>query len=236
MIHRFMISVATASLIAGGGLVHAQGTGAAHEAPAQGSAMQPSAAPAERDGSRAAEPGRASSGPKAAQAEPKTPAAGNGPRAEDRTAEPKTGAMSPEKSQSTRTGAQENGAAGSNERKAEGVDKAPGHERTDKAETRDGNETRSQTVGQAGAGAKLSTEQRTQIQTVIRGVHVQPLANVNFQVSVGARVPHDVEFHPLPAEIVSIYPDWRGYEFILVRDQILVVDPDTFEIVAVLET
>jgi hypothetical protein len=36
-------------------------------------------------------------------------------------------------------------------------------------------------------------------------------------------------------EIVSIYPDWRGYEFILVRDQIIVVDPRTFEIVAVLD-
>jgi hypothetical protein len=34
---------------------------------------------------------------------------------------------------------------------------------------------------------------------------------------------------------VSIYPEWRGYEFILVRDQIVVIDPHTLEIVAVLE-
>ena len=53
--------------------------------------------------------------------------------------------------------------------------------------------------------------------------------------AVGARVPRDVSFHPLPAEIVDIYPDWRGYEFILVREQIIVVDPGTFEIVAVLD-
>ena len=32
-------------------------------------------------------------------------------------------------------------------------------------------------------------------------------------------------FHPLPAEIVTIYPEWRGYEFILVNDQIMVIDP-----------
>jgi hypothetical protein len=44
-----------------------------------------------------------------------------------------------------------------------------------------------------------------------------------------------VRFHPLPEEIVNIYPDWRGYEFILVHDQIVVIDPRTFEIVAVLE-
>jgi hypothetical protein len=48
-------------------------------------------------------------------------------------------------------------------------------------------------------------------------------------------VPRDVSFHALPAEIVTIYPEWRGYEFVRVRDQIVVIDPNTFEIVAVLE-
>ena len=104
-----------------------------------------------------------------------------------------------------------------------------------KAETK-GNDGRSQTtVGQAGAGAKLSAEQRTKITTVIRSQHVEPVSHVNFSISVGTRVPRDVSFHPLPAEVVTIYPDWRGYEFILVNDQILVIDPQSFEIVAVIE-
>jgi hypothetical protein len=93
-----------------------------------------------------------------------------------------------------------------------------------------------QTTGQAGAGAKLSSEQRTKITTVIKEQRVQPVTNVNFSLSVGSRIPRDgVTFHPLPREIVTIYPDWRGYEFILVRDQIVVVDPRTLEIVAVLD-
>jgi len=106
-----------------------------------------------------------------------------------------------------------------------------------KAEGReDRNETRSQTTtGQAGAGAKLSTEQRTKITSVIREQHVAPINNVNFSISVGTRVPREVSFHPLPAQIVTIYPEWRGYEYFLVRDQIVVVDPRTLEIVAVLE-
>ena len=95
---------------------------------------------------------------------------------------------------------------------------------------------KSETVGQAGAGAKLTTEQRTKVTTVIRDQHIAPVTNVNFNISVGTRVPRDVSFHPLPAEIVSIYPDWRGYEFILVRDQLLVINPDSLEIVAVLDT
>jgi hypothetical protein len=104
------------------------------------------------------------------------------------------------------------------------------------AESKGAAESRSQTTtGQAGAGAKLSSEQRTKITTVIRDQRVAPVNNVNFSIAVGTRVPRDVSFHPLPTEIVNIYPDWRGYEFILVRDQIVVVDPRTFEIVAVLD-
>ena len=101
--------------------------------------------------------------------------------------------------------------------------------------TKGGADNRSQTVGQAGAGAKLSGDQRTKITTVIKEQRVQPVTNVNFSISVGTRVPREVSFHPLPAEIVTIYPDWRGYQFILVRNQIVVIDPQSLEIVAVLD-
>ena len=123
-------------------------------------------------------------------------------------------------------------------REERGKTKAEGREERGnmKAEGREGrNGAENRTVGQAGAGAKLSTEQRTKITKVIRSEHVAPVKDVNFSISVGTRVPRDISFHPLPTEIVSIYPEWRGYEFILVRDQIVVIDPHTLEIVAVLE-
>jgi hypothetical protein len=126
--------------------------------------------------------------------------------------------------------------------KAEGREDRNGNMKAEGREDRNGNmkaegrEDRSQTTtGQAGAGAKLSTEQRTRITTVIRDQHVAPVNNINFSIAVGTRVPRDVSFHPLPVEVVTLYPEWRGYEFFLVRDQIVVVDPRTLEIVAVLE-
>lgn len=92
------------------------------------------------------------------------------------------------------------------------------------------------TTGQAGAGAKqLTSEQRTTVRTSISRQGIKPVTNVNFSISIGTRVPRGVGFHPLPVEIVNIYPDYRGYEFILVGDQIIVVNPRTLEIVAVLE-
>lgn len=88
--------------------------------------------------------------------------------------------------------------------------------------------------GAAASGARLSTEQRTQITTVIKQHKVEP-ARLNIRVSVGTRVPSSVRFYPLPAEVYVIYPEWRGYDYILVADQILVVNPRTHEIVAILE-
>jgi Protein of unknown function (DUF1236) len=104
------------------------------------------------------------------------------------------------------------------------------------AEGKSSTDMKSQTTtGQAGSGAKLSSEQRTKITTVIRNEHVSPVTNVNFAISVGTRVPRDVSFHSLPSEVVTIYPEWRGYNYIMVRQQIVVIDPSTFEIVAVLD-
>jgi hypothetical protein len=93
------------------------------------------------------------------------------------------------------------------------------------------------TTGQGAAGAKanLSTEQQTKIRTVIKEkVHVQPLTKVNFSISVGTRVPRDVHFYAVPAEVISIYPEWRGYKLILVNNQYIIVDPNTYEIVYII--
>ena len=102
-----------------------------------------------------------------------------------------------------------------------------------------GEASRTTTTGQGAAGTRaavnLSTEQKTKVRTVIREkVKAQPLTNVNFSVSVGTRVPRDVRYYPVPAEIVQIYPAWSGYHFILVNDQIVIIDPASFEIVYII--
>jgi len=103
------------------------------------------------------------------------------------------------------------------------------------AETKSGASTT--TTGQAAAGAKFAPEQRTKITTVIREQHVQPVTHVDFDIRPGVRITRerDVRFYPLPQEVVTIYPQWRGYEYILVNDKIVVVDPRTLEIVDVLD-
>jgi hypothetical protein len=58
---------------------------------------------------------------------------------------------------------------------------------------------------------------------------------VNFNISVGTAVPASVHFHPLPPRIVEIYPEWRGYEVILVHGRYVIVRPQTREIVYIIE-
>jgi hypothetical protein len=96
-------------------------------------------------------------------------------------------------------------------------------------------QSRSTTTGQGAAGsAKLTTEQRTKITTVFKQHRVES-THLNVSVSVGTRIPASVHLYPLPAEVITIYPDWRGYEYILVGDEIVVINPRTHEIVAVIE-
>jgi hypothetical protein len=93
----------------------------------------------------------------------------------------------------------------------------------------------SATTGQgAGASAKLSTEQRTKIGAILRQHKVEE-AHLNVSVNIGTRIPDSVHFYPLPEDVYAIYPEWRGYDYILVGNEILVVDPPTHEIVAILE-
>jgi Protein of unknown function (DUF1236) len=268
MFNRFMITTATAALIAGTGFAYAQGS-MSREGPGGGAGVQQSAPSSPSAGGATSR--ESSEGMKASQSEEK------GGLRNQRAQDTKPGAMGEkstgEKSaQETGKGDKSKSISSQNEKGAPGKDatgkdkdmragdrdrsgnmKAEGREGRDnnmkaegrredrdgnmKAEGRDNNpaaESRSQTIGQAGAGAKLSTEQRTRITTIIRNQRVAPATNINFAVSVGTRVPRDIGFHPLPAEIVTIYPEWRGYEFFLVRDEIVVVDPRTLEIVAVL--
>jgi hypothetical protein len=103
------------------------------------------------------------------------------------------------------------------------------------------NQREDRTTGQGAAGSRanvnLTTEQRTRIHDVIIKERSAPrVERVDFDVRVGTRVPPTVRFAPIPASIVVIEPAWRGYDYFLVREEIVIIDPATMEIVAIIET
>jgi hypothetical protein len=237
MKNKLLISVATAALISAAGFASAQSPG---NAPSAGGATQtaPSAAPSERSApggaghmNRGETTGQAPSGMKSeggmrdSQADQMKP----GEKATGKSAQDNERATGKEKS------AQDNMRGDQKSRSDSTMDHSKDGMKSEKNAT-DNNAKSNTTTGQAASGGKLTTEQRTQVRSVITKQNVKSVTNVNFNISVGTRVPRGgVEFHTLPAEVVTIYPSWRGYEFFVVNEQIVVVDPRTLEIVAVLD-
>lgn len=255
MTNRFLISAAVAALIAGTGFANAQGTGTSREsapsaAPTQQSApptehAAPTAAPKKESGASTGMKGAESqgmkgsenSGMKASESNEKTPGAAS-KSAQDNNAMP---------GQKSKGVSSENETRGGKDMKAEGRDSKTGN--TNAAESRDsktgnmnaqtksGTDSKTQTTGNAATSATAAPppEKRTQIVSAIKTEKIEETTNVNFNISVGAMVPATVRFHPLPARIVEIYPEWRGYDVIFVHGQYIIVRPQTHEIVYIIE-
>jgi hypothetical protein len=82
------------------------------------------------------------------------------------------------------------------------------------------------------ASVDLNDRQRTRISESVSHLNAQPLTNVNFSLSVGTAIPRDVRLQQLPADVVEVVPQYRGYNYVLVRDEIVIVDPSSYQIVA----
>lgn len=224
MKNTFLITAAAAALIGSSGIVSAQAPNSAPNAPAASQTAPAGERPSASDHNNATDDRTVPGGMKAGPAEKMPRNGDNAQRAQDNMKD-----NTRQKGAETTRDPNAAGKAASETNMDKSKDGMKGSQRN--AEERKAGTT----TGQAGAGAKLTTDQRTSIRTSITKQNIKPTTNINFSVSVGTRVPRNVGFHPLPVEVVTLYPDWRGYEFFLVNDQIVVVNPRTLEIVAVLD-
>ena len=87
-----------------------------------------------------------------------------------------------------------------------------------------------------GGQVTLSSEQKTKVrETVIRSSNAPRVTNVNFSVNVGTVIPRETRLAPLPPILVEIYPQWRSYRYVIVEERIIIIEPDSFKIVAIVE-
>jgi hypothetical protein len=88
--------------------------------------------------------------------------------------------------------------------------------------------------GRASAPREITTEKRTEIRQKISTTNVQRV-NVDFNVSVGVAVPRTVSLLPVPASIISIVPEYEGYNYIVLADgRILIIEPSSYEVVTII--
>jgi hypothetical protein len=60
------------------------------------------------------------------------------------------------------------------------------------------------------------------------------VSDVDFDVDVGVRIPRWFHTFWVPEDVVLIEPEFQGYRCFVYGDELVIVDPYTFEIVAVL--
>jgi Protein of unknown function (DUF1236) len=252
MTNRFMISVAAVALIAGTGFASAQGMGGGREGGAGGGAPAAAqqSAPSSSSGATSSTPmnrdsateskGADKGGMKSTQSDEKMAPGAKNQRAQD----DKAGEKGKTAQDNNMSGDR---AKGMNSDKAEGRDSKTGNTNNAQTDSKTGNmnnaqtkspaDSKSQTTGNAATSATAAppAEKRTQIVSAIKSEKIEETTNVNFNISVGTRIPGNVRFHPLPSRIVEIYPEWRGYDVIFVHGQYIIVRPQTHEIVYIIE-
>ena len=81
---------------------------------------------------------------------------------------------------------------------------------------------------------KLSGDQQHRLGQAFP-VNRDRIARVQFARRIGTRIPRSVSLFVVPAAVLAIFPYYRDYRYVVEDDTICIVDPDTYEIVDVLD-
>jgi len=233
-------AVAAVALIAGAGVASAAEGAADHPTPKAGATEMHKGADVKAG---AGMKGQAEKG----QAETKGSAAGmnadskdgakmnNGSRAQ--TTSPATGSAETNKTEKNRstTGAAERDQSGS--RAGASAMDSKEQKSEEKGRQHQGTAERSSRDQRGSSSVSLTTEQRTKIRTSVLESKSAPKISrneINFDVHVGTVVPRSVRVVTVPDTIIEIHPAWRGYRYFVVGDEIVIVEPRSLKIVAVL--
>lgn len=136
------------------------------------------------------------------------------------------GAQGPDRGRATaqeRGRIEEGGRTGANDRGR--LDERSREETTGRANTRTDVDT----------GVNLSSEQRTRVHDMVFSRRDIPrVSNLDVDLRVNSVIPRSVRLAPVPEDVVRIYPQFRRHRIFIDHDEIVIVDPVTLRIVAVL--
>jgi Protein of unknown function (DUF1236) len=82
---------------------------------------------------------------------------------------------------------------------------------------------------------QLTEEKRTNVgQTFAKDTNLNRANNVNISINVGTRLPQSVRLVAVPAAIIAIVPEYRSYRYVVLNDQVCIVEPNSYEIVEII--
>jgi hypothetical protein len=93
--------------------------------------------------------------------------------------------------------------------------------------------------GTTSGSVNFTSEQKTKIRTTVLQSSSAPRVSrseLNVDIRVGVAVPRSrVKLVAVPSTIVEIHPAWRGYLYFIVDEEIIIVHPREYTIVAVID-
>jgi hypothetical protein len=112
--------------------------------------------------------------------------------------------------------------------------------KSDTAQDRQSQPGTGQAANQQGGSTstQISEQQRTQVRETLsrdRAAISRENQNLNIQVTIGAELPDRVRLRSLPPDIVRIAPQYRGYNYTVIEDEIVILEPRTRRVVEVIE-
>jgi Protein of unknown function (DUF1236) len=88
-------------------------------------------------------------------------------------------------------------------------------------------------IQSSATGLKLTDAQREQIRSYFAGKSANRLQSVDFSVAIGAAVPRQLELQKLPDRISSVLGGYQGDDYLIVGDQLVIVDQSARRVVAI---
>jgi hypothetical protein len=81
---------------------------------------------------------------------------------------------------------------------------------------------------------QISSEQEDKIRDSVKNAKVDHVAKLAIPLTVGAEVPRNLHFYPFPKEVAEIAPEYGSYFYVVAAEKIVVIDPLSYRIVAIL--
>ena len=88
--------------------------------------------------------------------------------------------------------------------------------------------------GVADQAPMLSAAQRSAIYTAVNQEKSKVRPPLAFNPAIGAKVPASIALYALPERMLSEIPAIRAYQYTIVQDQVVLVDPTTLQVVDII--
>jgi len=81
---------------------------------------------------------------------------------------------------------------------------------------------------------QISAEKENKIRDSVKSAKVDHVAKLAIPLTVGAEIPRNLHFYPFPKEVAEIAAEYGGYFYVVAAEKIVVIDPLSYRIVAIL--